>query len=326
MDILNPKSLRKQANLSLRRGREPKKLIYTYAGISLAISVVLYLANLWLDDQISGTGGLGNIGTRAIFSTAQQVLPILSGMVVMCLDMGFLGGLMRISRGQYADHTDLKVGFRKFWPLVRLSIIQTMLYISITILAFQLGSLLFTFTPWAGPVIEVVIPQFQANGGIMDEAMVMEALGYMVPMLVIVLITFLVILVPFLHRMRMAQFCLLEDPSGRALAAIRESSRMMRRRLGQMIKIDLSLWLYYIATAVVVLVLWLDVIFAILEIPLPMNANLFAMVLYGVSLALQFAVHVFLRPTADMTYLTVYNSLKEKPQDDGVVLGNIFDM
>lgn len=326
MDILNPKSLRKQADLSLRRGREPKKLIYTYAGISLTISLVMFLANLWLDDQISGTGGLGNIGTRAVFSTVQQVMPILSGMVVMCLDLGFLGGLMRISRGQYADHTDMKVGFRKFWPLVRLSMLQTLIYVAIGIIAFQLGSLIFTFTPWAGQVMDLVLPKFESAGAAMDEAMAMELLGYMVPMLLVILVTFLVILVPFLHRMRMALFCLLDDPRGRAMAAIRDSSRMMRRRFGQMLKIDLSLWFYYVATAVAFLVLWLDVIFAILEIPFPMNGELFAMVLLGASLVVQFAIHVFLRPAADMTYLTVYNALKEKPQDDGVVLGNIFDM
>lgn len=326
MEILDPKSLRQRAAMALRRGREPKKLIYAFAGINLAVSVAVYLLNLWLDGQINSTGGLGDMGTRAIFETAQQAIPLLSGFVAMCLDLGFLSGLMRISRGQYADQTDLKTGFRKFWPLVRLSLIQMVLYFAIAFLAVQLGSLVFMFTPWAEPLMEVLYPLYMSESLVLDEAVMMELMGLMIPMFIVIGIVFLAVLLPFLFRMRMAYFCLLDDPNGRAMAAIRESSRMMRRRFGQMLKIDLSLWLYYAATALVMVVLYADLILALLGISVPLDANVFAMVVYAASAALQFAVHVYLRPSAEVTYLTAYDALREKPKDDGVVLGNIFDM
>ena len=326
MDILNSKTLRQKADMSLRRGREPKKLIYAYAGLSLAISLVVFFANLWLDSQISGTGGLGNIGTRALFATAQQALPAVATLVSMCLDLGFLAGLMRISRGQYADHTDLKTGFRKFWPLMRLNLLQALLYLAIAVLAFQLGCLIFSFTPWAEPVMEVVYPMAMSGAAAMDEAMALEMFGYIVPLILVICLVFLAILLPFLFRMRMAQFCLLDDPRGRAMAAIRESSRMMRGRFGQMLRLDLRLWYYYGATALAVLVLWLDLILALLGIPFPMDSELFAMVLVIASVLLQFVTHVFLRPAAEVTYLTAYDALREKPREDGVVLGNIFSM
>ncbi len=326
MDILNPKTLRQKAHMALRRGREPQKLIYTFAGISLAISVVIYLANLWLDSRISGTGGLGNMGTRAIFSTVQQILPLATTLAAMCLDLGFLNGLMRISRGQYADHTDLKAGFQKFWPLVRLGLLQSLLYFAIAFLAVQLGSLIFTFTPWAESLMEVLTPLLMSETAVLDEATLLGMADRMIPMLIIIGITFLAILLPFLFRMRMAFFCLLDDPRGRAMAAIRESSRMMRRRFGQMLKIDLRLWLYYAATAVMMLVLYADLIMLALGIPFPMEGNVFALVIYGASALVQFGIQVFLRPSAEITYLLAYDSLREKPQDSGVVLGNIFDM
>ncbi len=326
MDILNPKSLRQQAETSLRRGREPQKLIYTFAGISLAISVAIFLANLWLDDQISGTGGLGNLGTRAIFSTIQQSIPVLSSVVAMCLDLGFLGGLMRISRGQYADHTDLKTGFRKLWPLVRLVLLQMALYLAIAFLAFQLGGLIFTFTPWAGPLMEVLYPLYESGAANIEEAVLLELMGMMIPMFIITCIVFLVILTPFLYRMRMAYFCLLDDPRGRAMAAIRESSRMMRRRFGQMLKIDLSLWLYYAANVLMWVVLYADLIMAVLGIPFPVKAEIFSFLVYAAAVLIQFAIHAWVRPTAELTYLNAYDALREKSQDSGVVLGNIFDM
>lgn len=326
MDILNAKTLRQKADLALRRGREPKKLIYTYAGISLALSLGIFLANLWLDRQISETGGLGDLGIRAILGTAQQAIPLLASLLSMCLDLGFLAGLMRISRGQYADHTDLKVGLRKFWPLMRLTAIQAVLCLAIMVLAGQLGSLIFMLTPWAEPLMEVMYPMIASGNLAMDEAQAVEMFGLMVPMLIVMGVVFLAILLPFLFKMRMAFFCLLDDPDGRALAAIRESTRMMRGRFGQMLKIDLSLWLYYAASAVGMVVLWADMILALLGIPFPMEAKLFAMVLFGASLLVQFLTQVCLRPAAEVTYLTAYDRLREKPKDDGVVLGNIFDM
>lgn len=326
MDILNPHELRKNAELSLRRGRDPKKLIYSYAGICLAISLAVYIANLWLNQQISGIGGLSNFGTRAIFETVSQVLPMLSSVLTMCLNLGFLAGLMRISRGQYADQTDLKTGFRKIWPLFRLSILEALIYFSVTFLAMQLSGLLFMFTPWAEPLMTVLVPIYESGTIALDDALLTDAIGLMIPLLIFTGLVMLVMLLPVMFRMRMSYFCLLDDPNGRALAAIRESTRMMRRRFLPMIKIDLSLWLYYAAQALMALVLYADLILAMLEIPVPMDATVFALVLYVASAGVQFVTHVYLRPTAEITYLKVYDALREKPQDSGVVLGNIFDM
>ena len=326
MDILNPENLRGKARTALRRGREPKKLIYTYAGISLAVSAAVYLINLWLNHQISGTGGLGNIGTRAIFSTIQTILPLAASAVAMCMDLGFLGGMLRIVRGQYADHTDLKTGFRKFWPLVRLTLIRTAMYFAAMFLSVQLGSLIFSFTPWAGPLLEVLTPIAMSGEMMMEEAELLELLPKMLPLLITVGIVTLVMLLPMLFKLRMCCFCLLDDPKGRALAAIGESNRMMRGRFVQMLKVDLSNWLYYGATVLVTLVLYSDVILLLLGVPLPLDVNVYSMIIYGLSAALQCAVHIWLRPTAELTYLAAYDQLREKPEDSGVVLGNIFEM
>lgn len=326
MDILNPHDLRKNAEAALLRGREPKKLIFFYAGISLVISLCVYIANLWLNQQISGIGGLSNLGTRAIFETISQVLPMLSGLLSMCLNLGFLAGLMRISRGQYADQTDLKTGFRKFWPLFRLSLLEALIYFSVAFLAMQVGSLLFMLTPWAEPLIAVLLPIYESGSIAMDDAMLVDMLASMLPLLIFTGVVLLIMLLPVMFRLRMSYFCLLDDPKGQALAALRESNRMMHRRFGQMFKIDLSLWLYYAANAAALLMLYADLILAMLGVPVPVDATVFALLVYVASAALQFVIHVFLRPTAEVTYLKVYDALREKPQDSGVVLGNIFDM
>lgn len=326
MDILNPKDLRQQARTALRRGREPKKLIYTYAGITLAVSIIVFLANLWLNQQIEGTGGLGNLGTRAIFETVKQVLPIASSIISMCLNLGFLGGLLRISRGQYADQTDLKTGIRKFWPLIRLSLLEALMLFGIGFLAAQVGSTIVMFTPWAEPMMEALMPIYETGTLAIEEAQMGDLLAVMAPALITMGILMLVMMIPLLFRLRMAYFFLLDDPKGKALAAIRESNRIMKGRFVKMLRIDLSLWVYHAATVLMTLVLYSDLILPLLGIPFPLEAKVFSGVIFVASMVMQFGIQLFLQPHAQVTYMKAYDALREKKQDNTVVLGNIFDM
>ena len=327
MDILNSRSLRDDASRALARGRDPKKLVYTYAGIGLGLSLLLTLLDLWLENEISGTGGLSNLGTRAIFSTIQQAAPLLLGILVMCLDLGYLSGMMRITRGLYADHTDLKVGLQKFWPLVRLSILQYLIYAGLGILAVQLGGLIFVMTPWAESAMEMVLALSTANPAALTEADLVNMLSGMVPMYVITGIVYLIILIPFLYKLRFATFCLLDDPNGRALAAIRTSSKLMRRRFFSMLKVDLSLWPYYAGKLLVLLLLFSDLILNLLGIPLPVEESGFLVIIPVLSAVAQFLLYVTLRNKAETVYVTAYDRLREKPREGGpVTLGSIFDM
>ena len=326
MDILNPQSLREAAGRALNRGRDPKKLVYVYAGIGFALSLLVTLGSLFLDDRISGTGGLSQLGTRAVFSTIQQLLPMVCSLVALCLEFGYLSGIMRISRGQYADHTDLKVGFRKFWPLMRLMLLQGLVMLLVGILAFQVGSLIFAMTPWAGPLVEMMMELSAMDPASIDEQTLLSFLQQAAPMYLTVGVVFLIALIPVLFRLRMAMFCLLDDPNGRALAALSTSNRMMRRRFGPMLKIDLSLWLYYAATVVMSVLMYSDLLLPALGINVPLDPLVFSLLVYGAALVLQFIIQVTLRNKVEAVYVTAYDRLREKPKDTGVVLGNIFDM
>lgn len=325
MDILNPRSLRQRARQALARGREPKKVIYTYAGITLAISLLILVLNLWLEKQISGTGGLGNMGTRAVFSTVQQAIPMLTSFVAMCLDLGFLYGLMRISRGQYADHTDLKVGFQRFWPLLRMVILQGIVYFALAFLAIQISGTVFMFTSWSEPLMELIYPIAASGSTVIDEATMTAAIPLITPMFLIFGLVYAAVLIPVLFKLRMASFCLLDDPRAGALAAMRASSRMMRRRFLDMLKIDLSLWPYHLAVVLVNLLLYSDVLLSLMGIPLPMDGEVYYLVTCALSAVAQFGIQVLLRSPAETTYLLAYEQLREKRPEEGVVLGNIFD-
>lgn len=326
MDIRNRSALKQEAARALARGREPQKLVTAYAGATTLIAAALTLINFWLSQQISGTGGLSNLGTRAIFSTAQTVLPLVQMAVLLCLELGYLSGMLRISRGQYADHTDLKVGFQRFGPLLRMTLLQGTLYLGIAIAAFYLSLQIFMFTPWVQPLMELLPPIAASGSTVLDDATLLQATEMMMPMMVIFVLVYAAVIIPLGFWFRMSNYALLDDPRGGAMAALRASRKMMRRNCLNLFKLDLSFWWFYLLGALATVLCYGDMLLPLLGIQLPFNETVSYFLFYGLYLAALFAITYFLRNQVEATYIMAYESIHEKPQDNSVVLGNIFDM
>jgi len=331
MDIHNIRSLKDNAAHVLRIGREPKKVVLYYAGITALIAAVLTVSNFWLSQQISSTGGLSNLGSRAIFSTAQAMLPIVQTVTLLCLDLGYQHAMMRITRKQYADHTDLKVGFQRLGPVIRLTLIQGIIYTIIGIAAFALSMQIFLLTPWSDGFLDIVLSLSESTTVlnpeiVMDDTTLALATEAMMPMMILYFGLYLLFLIPVSYRLRMANYALLDAPQAGAFAAIWASVKMTRRKCLQLFKLDLSFWWYYLLTVLVSIVSYGDVFLPLTGIALPMNETAAYFLFYGLYLAGMFAATYYLRNSVECTYISAYASICEKPKDSGVVLGNIFDM
>ena len=123
MDIRNHQKLKQEAAEALSRGRDPKKVILTYSGVMTLVMLLAAAADVWLAQEISGTGGLGNIGIRSILSTIQMVLPLAQTFFLLFWDYGYVSAVLRLSRRQYADHTDLFSGFHRVGPILRCQLV-----------------------------------------------------------------------------------------------------------------------------------------------------------------------------------------------------------
>jgi uncharacterized membrane protein len=331
MVIPSVQAIKAETDQALRRANNPRKVILAYAGITVLLSALLTVANALLSDRIADTGGLANFGIRSILSTAQSILPMIQSVALLCLEFGYLHAILRISRGQYAYHTDLKVGFHRFGAVIRLTMWQYFLIFSVTMMLFYLSMQIFILTPWADPLLDLLTPLVTEAGAnaaaLMDEAMMDQALQLMVPMLVIYGIVCCVVLIPILYGFRMAIYVLLDDPNGRAFAALRTSKQMMRRNKFRLFKLDLSFWWYYGLVALATAISYGDVILPMLGITLPGSAELWYFVCMAGYFAILFAANYFLRSRVEVSYALVYDCVKpEEKQDNGVVLGNIFQM
>lgn len=327
------RDLKKEAADRLQASQNQKDIVLLYAAVTLGVSCLCTLLQFLLSSQISHTGGLAGMSTRSFFSALSSFLPILSAIVTMCMSFGYLGGMVRISRGQYASRNALKTGYERFWPLLRLKLLLSAILLGFALCASYLASFLFLLSPFSDRFMSAVSPAISSgsllSGGsiVLDESTLDALYAASGPLIVIFAVVILAVLVPVLYRYRMADYILYDHPEAGALYALRESRKMTRgSRLG-LFKLDLSLWWYYALTLLCAVLSYGDVLLSLAGISLPIGDTACFTLFYVLSLAANFALLYFLRNRVEVTYALAYGQLKPKEQpQSGVVLGNIFQM
>ncbi len=332
MDIRNTRELKKTAAQRVGGAPLEKKIILIYSaivmGLALLTTVLRYVLGLWID-QITGLSG---ISTRTMLSTLQSMLPIAQSLVVMCIELGYLSAMLRIARGQYASPNTLRLGFDRFWTLLRCSVIQGLIYGGMIFASIYLASMIFVMTSWGADFMAQLAPLMSETSllnpeMVLDDAAVMSLAPSMVPMFVIMAIVACLLIVPTALRFRMANYIIIDKPGQGAIAALTESRKMMRRNCLKVLKLDLSYWWYFLILVAVSMVGNADLWLPLLGIQLPLSGDVSYFLFYILYLGLQTMVYYFLRSRMEVTYALAYDSLKpEEPKTDGVVLGNIFQM
>lgn len=332
MDIRNIREIKQAARQRLGNAQAEKKIVLIYTGLVLGLSVLTVVVSYVLGLQISNFSGLGNLGTRSFLSTVQTILPLVQSALVMCLDLGYVAAMLRISRGQYASPNTLRLGFDRFWPLLRMTLLQSLLYIGLGIAAAYLATMIFLITPLSADTVEILMPLVSdtsvLNGAIqLDDAAYYQLISSMLPALGIFVVIYCALCAPISYQYRMANYVLIDRPGIGAMAALRESRNMMRGNRRHLFKLDLSLWWYHLSIAVAGLVCNADYWLPMAGVTLPWSEEVSYFGFYAIYLVLEFAIYYFLRNRAEVTFATAYEAVKpEEKKDSGVVLGNIFQM
>lgn len=323
MSIPSAKYLKKKASNRLQSGNDPKKVVLVYAGIVALSSLVVTVVQDLLDSQISQTGGIQNIGTRSMLTTADTVLTIAQLLLVMCLTLGYTGSMLRIARGQYASPNSLNAGGERIWVLLRTRLLQMLI---MTAAAFALCFLVVNvclLTPLSNRVI-AVMGTVSAEVLLADDLALMGLYSAMLPIMLIYLVALVPLLWYFSCTYRMVDYLLIDRPQLGAFGALRESRRMMQGNMKMMLRVDLSFWWYYLLQALVSVLIYLNMVLALFAIGLPPEVLYWGtVVLY---LAADFALRYFFSNKVAVTYALFYDSLCPKQEQSGAVLGNIFQM
>lgn len=330
MKIPSPKYLKKRAANRLAYAKEPEKIMLVYAGITLLSSLLVTAVRYYLSTQISHAGGLQNLNTRSMLSTADTILPILQSLMLMCLELGFAGAMLRIARRQYASPMSLKAGLERFWVLLRSKLLIGLLYAASLLAALYFSVMIFQLSPLSNQMNAVLAPLVEQYGYSTEAILNAEGtadalLSAMTPVLFIYIVMALVLFLPVFYRYRFVDYILIERPQFGASAAMHTSRMLMRGNFLPMLKLDLSFWWFYGLEILASCLAYADLILGMFGITFPLPENVIFFGTFLLYLLAEFAILYFLKMKVSVTYAAAYDSLcpQEKPQD-GVVLGNIF--
>ena len=326
MNIRHPKTVKSVARELLSRAGQLRQILLVYCGILLASCLVTTGLGQGLGSLMSRSGGLGNLGTRSLLSTLQTLLPMAHTLVLLVLDLGLLAAMLRISRGQFTSPQTLRTGLARFFPLLRLLLLQIPIYLALGLAMVYASMMVFFMTPLSNGVIELLTPMVNSGADpqqlvtmlTTDDAALMAFLKAVAPMYGILLVLMAAVMIPVSYRLGVAQLVIVEAPRAGAFRALSESFRMTRRNCMAFFKLDLSFWWYYLASMLVNVLPFLDSV-----VPMSESAG---WLLYGLSLVLQIGLYYFFRPRLEVGRCLIYNAIRPKPQSTGQAIGNIFRM
>lgn len=330
MTIPSFKILKSNATQRLAACENAGRVVLVYSGIITILAALVTVIGYVLDLQIAKTGGLSNMGLRSVLSTFQSVIPMVQSMVAMCLEVGYLAAMLRISRRQYTSANTLKLGFDRFWVLLRSLIFRGGIFTMLSFASFWIAIQVYMITPLSKPAMELLSPVVSDPGftmeALQDEVLTGELMAAMLPMFLIFVVLYAVVSIPVSYSMRMTNYVIIDKPSMGAMMAIRESRNMMRGSRMRLFKLDVSLWWWYLLSAGTAVLAYGDVLLSTAGITLPWSETVSYFLFYALFLAAQFVSCYFLRNRVEVVYAQVYDALKPREKETGVVLGNIFQM
>ena len=332
MNLRNTREIKDFASRRLEESPSQKQIVTIYIGLALGLTALVTVLNHVLGLQIDNFGGLSNLGKRTMLSSVQSMLPLAQSILAMCLDVGYVAAMLRIARGMYTSPQTLRLGFDRFWVLLRCAIFKGLIFTGVMIGSMYLGIVIFLMTPLAEPVQELVAPLISQmtlldSAVMIDDATYAQLVQSMLPCFAFGGVVLLILGGPIFYSFRMVNYIIIDKPGMGALMALRESKKMMRGHRLQLLKLDVSLWWYYLASAGALLVCYGDVLLPMLGVELPVPETVAFFGFYLLYMAASFCVHYFLRNKAEVSYALAYDAVKpEEKQSGGVVLGNIFQM
>lgn len=332
MDIQNTSEIKAAALRRLTDAQQAKRIAAIYAGVTMGLSALVTILGLVLDQMMSGATGLSGMGRRTVLSSVQSVLPIVSALIVMCVELGYQAAMLRICRGQYASPQTLRLGFDRFWVLLRCVLLEGLILFGISFGGIYLASMLFMLTPFSKRAVELMMPVLEkvtllSPEMVLDEGLYDQLMQAMIPAFVLCAIVVAAAAIPVLYRLRMARYVIIDKPGMGAMAALRESRKMMKGNCLKLLRLDVGLWPYYLGCVFASLVCYGDMLLPMVGVNLPVDGAVSYYGFFVLYLAAQFAVYYFLRNPAETAYAIAYDAIRPKePKAEGAVLGNIFNM
>ena len=309
---MDPRNAKEAAhNLLEQASHDSKKLALIYAGASVIFSLLCSLISYLLGLAADNAGGLSGLAMRSLLQSGQSVISMASAVILLFWQFGLVAAALDYSNSEEVDHHTLLDGFRRWAPILRMSLLLLIVIIGVIMACSYLSTFIFTLSPLSNTLYEKMAAMSEAGQSVeVTDALIAQLLPHMWGLLVIFLLLLAVLGLPVYYRYRMCEFVMMDGDVG-ARAAMRESKRLsMNRRMG-MFKLDLSFWWYYLLQGLITGVAYLDILIPFAGIKLPIPGEAIFWISFILSLGLQFLITWKYSLYYQTSYAVYYNRLKE---------------
>jgi len=307
MVSFTPKGLKAQASDRLRdNGQNARLLVLIHTGIVVLLSLCSSGLNIYLDEQIGGTGGLSGLGTRSMLQTIQAMLQYSITLFSPFWNAGFLTVAMIWAADRRPAQKDLLYGFRRIPSILSHELLLGLISFFLMTGTGYAAGLIFSLTPFADALVDLILPMMESGSLDLSLIPMDQLMASYTPFLVLWILIMLPVLSIFLYSIRLSRYLILDHPGMSALRAMAISATAMKGRKIQLFKLDLSFWWYYALEFLLMFVCYLDLILPMLGVTLPFNATVgyfLFLALYGI---LQLGLHLWHKPWIETTYALAY--------------------
>ncbi len=294
-----------------------KKLIGIHTAAMLALALVLSLLDYFLAQGVGSTGGLSGLGDRAILETLRSMLLYGNALLLPFWQIGLTAAAIRLVRGQDFGPKTLLEGFRHFGPVLRMNLLLWGIYLLVMMVASQLASMVFMFTPLSGELYALAEQMVAAGTTDVSALLTPEVLqSLMMKMLPFLAGAIVLFLVPVAYRLRMMEYVLMDVPSRGAFFALRMSLAMTKKKCWKLFKLDLSFWWFYVLELLALAVCYGDVLLSGVGVQLPVDAQLGSLLFYLLGRACQLGLYVWKKDDLVAAYACAYVELLPKPVEE----------
>ena len=322
MKLADRAGLKKRARELLQKaGDMPRRLVLLHTGGVLVVNLLLSLLLMAIGSRLEDTSGLAGMQTRAFWSTLQTLLLYLIPLATLLWNAAYYHIAIGLAREQPLTPGDLLEGFRHPISVLGCNAWQALQYFARAILAALLAYAIFSVTPFARPVEEVLrsVPTELVDGEVMlvlNDTILEALLPHMVPLYVIAALVFLPFALRLFYRFRLGMYLLMDGREPRCLNALRVSRWRMMGNKTAMLRLDLSFWWYYLLQALALAVCYLEAWLPALGVELPVNGLALGLSTYLAYAVCQLVLDLLVKNRVEVTYALAYDAIvqAEEPQ------------
>ena len=302
---MNLAQIRQEAEQKLQENETSfRKPVLIHAAVIAGVSLLLLLVS-YLAQNFSSQGGLSNMGTQNLLSTAQTLLQMVNMIALPFWNAGLIFCALRMLRRKDHAPAVLTEGFRRWGPIAGSLLYRGLIYFLVIMGCYFLSSIAISLLPLPASLIDNLVafikkPVFPLSTDI---------LVYIGVCMIIYIASMCILLVPKMYLHRLAVYHIMDDAPCGGLQSVMRSSYFMKGQRKNLFLLDLSFWWFYLIEVLIGLLSISDLILTGLGIPLPFGAQTAALLFPILGLLARLVLYYYAQPIIAATYAVFYEKV-----------------